>query len=67
MELRDYFAGQAIAGLTAVGSSALNAKMMVEVAYEIADRMLEEKGKWDESNAEEYRANPPGVDGEEAE
>jgi hypothetical protein len=42
MSLRDYFAGQALAGLTAKG---YNLKYLPGSAYEIADAMLKEREK----------------------
>lgn len=44
MTLRDYFAGQALAGL--VGSAAVaNGEDVADVAYQLADAMLQERKK----------------------
>lgn len=42
MSLRDYFAGQVIIGLAMSGNTE---KTKAQTAYEIADAMIEERGK----------------------
>lgn len=46
MSLRDYFAGQAIAGLARSGApDRLNVNEIAEAAYRIADALLARRGK----------------------
>ncbi len=45
MTLRDWFAGQAISGLTANARFSNTARDVERLSYEIADAMIEEKAK----------------------
>lgn len=45
MTLRDWFAGQALAGMMASGSTGLGYPRMADDAYEVADAMLAERSK----------------------
>lgn len=46
MSLRDYFAGQALAGLMS-GANTYSSKNMAESAYGMADAMLKERSKYE--------------------
>ena len=45
MDLRDYFAGQIIVGFLANNKTDYSSKLIVELAYELADAMMEAREK----------------------
>ena len=45
MDLRDYFAGQIIVGFLANNKTDYSSKLIVELAYELADAMMKARGK----------------------
>jgi len=45
MDLRDYFAGQVIIGFLANPKTDYSSKLIVRLAYEVADEMMEEREK----------------------
>lgn len=45
MELRDYFAGQVIVGFLANPSTDYSSRLIVGLAYELADEMMREREK----------------------
>ena len=45
MDLRDYFAGQIIIGFLANIKTDYSSKLIVEMAYQLADAMMKERNK----------------------
>ena len=45
MDLRDYFAGQIIVGFLANNKTDYSSKLIVELAYELADAMMKTREK----------------------
>ena len=45
MDLRDYFAGQIIVGFLANNKTDYSSKLIVELAYELADAMMKAREK----------------------
>ena len=45
MDLRDYFAGQIIIGFLANNKTDYSSKLIVELAYELADSMMKARDK----------------------
>jgi hypothetical protein len=45
MDLRDYFAGQIIVGFLANNKTDYSSKLIVELAYELADAMMKARKK----------------------
>jgi hypothetical protein len=45
MDLRDWFAGQALTGLNSFTKAGFNYKVIAQAAYEIADAMIAERNK----------------------
>jgi hypothetical protein len=45
MDLRDYFAGQVIIGFLANPSTDYSSRLIVPLAYEMADAMMEERDR----------------------
>ena len=45
MDLRDYFAGQIIVGFLANNKTDYSSKLIVELAYELADSMMKARDK----------------------
>ena len=45
MDLRDYFAGQIIVGFLANNKTDYSSKLIVEMAYGLADEMMKARGK----------------------
>ena len=45
MDLRDYFAGQIIVGFLANNKTDYSSKLIVELAYELADSMMKAREK----------------------